>query len=150
MRALGARQTELYGGRILSPRLAVLSERECARLLETQSLGRLAIVVDGRPEVFPVNYAFAERVVVFRTSPGLKLERGPYTAAAFEVDSVDRTTGVAWSVVVHGTVQDISHAMDKLAERLRRLVVRPAPPGSRRVWMAIYADRMTGRRFSLK
>jgi hypothetical protein len=89
-------------------------------------------------------------VVVFRTSPGLKLERGPYTQAAFEVDSVDRRTGVAWSVVVHGTAQDISTAMDTLAERLRRLVVQPAAPGVRRNWMAIYADRITGRRFSLK
>jgi uncharacterized protein len=130
-------------------RTAKLSERECARLLKTQDLGRIAIVVDGVPQIFPVNYAFEERAVVFRTSPGLKLERGPYTPAAFEVDSVDRRTGVAWSVVVHGTAHDISSAMDGLAERLRRLVVRPAAPGTRTRWMAIYADQITGRRFKL-
>lgn len=137
---------------MMSParRTASLSERECARLLQTQDLGRLAIVVDGRPEVFPVNYAFEDGVVVFRTSPGLKLERGPYTRAAFEVDHVDGKTGVAWSVVVRGTAQDISSATDRLAERLRRVIVKPAPPGSRRRWMAVYADRITGRRFSLR
>jgi len=130
-------------------RTAVLSERESARLLKTRDVGRLALVVDGRPEIFPVNYAFDERAVVFRTSPGMKLERGPYTAAAFEVDHVDRTSKVAWSVVVHGTAHDITGSADRLSERLRTLVVRPAVPGQRRRWMAIYADRITGRRFRL-
>jgi nitroimidazol reductase NimA-like FMN-containing flavoprotein (pyridoxamine 5'-phosphate oxidase superfamily) len=131
-------------------RTAVLSERECARLLKTMDLGRIAIVVDGVPQIFPVNYAYEERVVVFRTSPGLKLERGPETPAAFEVDSVDRRTGVAWSVVVHGTAQEISGAADTLAQRLRRLVVRPQAPGTRTRWMAVYAGRITGRRFRLR
>ncbi len=134
----------------MAARSAVLSERESSRLLKTKDLGRLAIIVDGRPEIFPVNYAFEERVVVFRTSPGMKLERGPYTPAAFEVDSVDRRAGVAWSVVVHGTAHEISTAADVLAERLRRLVVKPAAPGARTRWMAIYADHITGRRFRLK
>ena len=130
-------------------RTAVLSERECERLLKAKALGRLAIVVDGLPQIFPVNYAYDRRVVVFRTSPGLKLERGPYTQAAFEVDSVDRKAGVAWSVVVNGTAQDISGATDTLAEHLRRLAVRPQAPGARTRWMAVYAARITGRRFPL-
>lgn len=132
-----------------SPRTAVLSERECVRLLKTRDVGRFALVVDGRPEIFPVNFAFDERAVVFRTSSGMKLERGPYTAAAFEVDDVDRRSGVAWSVVVHGTAHDISASADELSARLRRLVVRPAAPGARLKWMAIYAERITGRRFRL-
>jgi nitroimidazol reductase NimA-like FMN-containing flavoprotein (pyridoxamine 5'-phosphate oxidase superfamily) len=131
-------------------RTTVLSESESIRLLKTQSVGRLAIVVDGRPEIFPVSFAFEDRVVVFRTRPGLKLERGPYTQAAFEVDKVDRSSGVAWSVVVHGAAQDITAATDTLAERLRRLVISPLAPGVRRSWMAIYADSITGRRFRLK
>jgi nitroimidazol reductase NimA-like FMN-containing flavoprotein (pyridoxamine 5'-phosphate oxidase superfamily) len=136
-------------GETQARRTAVLSERECARLLKTKDVGRLALVVDGRPEIFPVNYAFDERAVVFRTSPGMKLERGPYTAAAFEVDHIDRASRVAWSVVVHGTAHDITGSADRLSERLRTLVVRPVAPGQRRRWMAIYADRITGRRFRL-
>ena len=131
-------------------RRGVLSESESARLLKTQSVGRIALVVEGRPEIFPVNYVFDEGVVVFRTASGLKLERGPYTPAAFEVDHVDATTGVAWSVVVHGTAQDISDSLDTVSERLRTLVVKPAAPGPRHNWMAVYADRITGRRFSIK
>jgi len=133
-----------------SSRMGVLSERECARLLQTQRIGRIALVVDGKPEIFPVNYAFDEGVVVFRTSSGLKLERGPYTPAAFEVDHFDPNEGVAWSVVVHGTAQDISSSLDSLSEKLRKLAVTPSAPGSRRHWMAVYADRLTGRRFSIR
>ncbi len=133
-----------------APRVGVLSEKECARLLKTKSVGRIALIVDRRPEIFPVNYAFDEGVVVFRTSSGLKLERGPYTPAAFEVDDIDEKARVAWSVVVHGTAQDISEAMDSVAERLRKLIVTPAAPGVRRSWMAVYADRITGRRFAVK
>ena len=131
-------------------RASVLSERECARLLKTKSVGRIAFVVDGRPEIFPVNYAFEEGVVVFRTSEGMKLEHGPYAAAAFEVDDLDSDKGVAWSVVVHGTAQDISSSIDALSERLRKLVITPAAPGTRKSWMAIYAERITGRRFAIR
>lgn len=127
-----------------------LSEAESTKLLKTQSIGRIALVVDGRPEIFPVNYVFDDGVVVFRTSTGLKLERGPYTPAAFEVDQLDTRAGVAWSVVVHGTAQDISDSLDTVSQRLRTLAVNPAAPGPRHNWMAVYADKITGRRFSIK
>jgi|SRR5579859_2726389 len=127
----------------------VLSEAECRRLLDTETLGRVAFVFDGRPQIFPVNYAFDDGVVVFRTSAGLKLERGPYTYAAFEVDHVDRATGVAWSVVVQGTAHDITDTIDTRSERLRQVLVKPVAPGDRSDWMGIYADRITGRRFKL-
>ena len=127
----------------------VLSADECRRLLQSESLGRVAFVVDGRPQIFPVNYAFDEGVVVFRTSPGLKLERGPYTYAAFEVDHLDRGNGVAWSVMVQGTAHDITETIDSRSERLRQLTIKPAAPGDRSDWMGIYADNITGRRFKV-
>jgi nitroimidazol reductase NimA-like FMN-containing flavoprotein (pyridoxamine 5'-phosphate oxidase superfamily) len=127
----------------------VLSESESSRLLKSKDLGRLAIVVDGRPEIFPVNYAFDEGVVVFRTAPGLKFERAPLTYAAFETDDVDRKHGVAWSVVVKGTVHEITTAIDRLSEHLRQLAVRPALPGERSEWLTVYSTTVTGRRFSI-
>lgn len=129
--------------------LEVLSEAECRRLLETDTLGRVAFVFDGRPQIFPVNYAFDDGVVVFRTSAGLKLERGPYTYAAFEVDHVDRESGVAWSVVVQGTAHDITETIDIRSERLRHLMVKSLAPGARSDWMGVYASSITGRRFKL-
>lgn len=129
--------------------IEVLSSDECEQLLRSSNLGRLALVVNGRPEVFPVNYAFAEGVVVFRTAPGLKLERAPLTQVAFEVDRVDTAHGIAWSVVVKGTAHDMSTAVDRLPERLRSLAVRPQAPGTHEAWMAIHEDSISGRRFGL-
>lgn len=130
--------------------LEVLSDEECQSLLRSQNLGRIAFVVDGRPQIFPVNYAFDEGVVAFRTAPGVKLDRGPYTHAAFEVDQVDRVKGLGWSVVIQGTVYDISQTIDARSERLRRLVVDPAAPGERKDWMGVYVDHISGRRFKLR
>lgn len=131
-------------------RTSELSQKECLRLLATKDLGRLAIVVDGQPLIFPVNYAMQDKVVVFRTGPGVKLERGPYTLAAFEVDDVDRRGGVAWSVMVQGTAQDITDSIDERSKQLRSLTVRPAAPGAKSRWMGVYAAKITGRRFRLE
>lgn len=130
--------------------MRALSEKECVRLLGTKDLGRLAMVVDGQPLIFPVNYAMQDRVVVFRTGPGLKLERGPYTRVAFEVDDVDPRTRVAWSVLIQGTAQDISQSVDSRSVGLRKLGVRPAAPGSKSMWMGVYAETISGRRFKAR
>jgi len=126
-----------------------LSREECERLLASQSLGRIAIVVEGRPQIFPVNYVLEDEVVVFRTSWGLKLERSPLTPVAFETDMVDPAAGEAWSVVVLGTAQDITEAIDTRSVRLRHLAVDPAAPGDRPYWMGVYVREMSGRRFRL-
>lgn len=126
-----------------------LSREECERLLASQNLGRIAIVVDGRPQIFPVNYVLEDEVVVFRTGWGLKLERSPLTPVAFETDMVDTVAGEAWSVVVQGTAQDITEAIDARSVRLRHLAVEPAAPGDRRYWMGVYLRDMSGRRFKI-
>src|ERR1039458_10704152 len=50
-----------------------IGEDECFALLGRQNLGRLAIVRDGRPEIFPVNYAMDGRTITIRTGSGAKL-----------------------------------------------------------------------------
>jgi nitroimidazol reductase NimA-like FMN-containing flavoprotein (pyridoxamine 5'-phosphate oxidase superfamily) len=37
--------------------LEEIPEDECLQLLERHDLGRIAIVVDGQPLIFPVNYS---------------------------------------------------------------------------------------------
>ena len=44
---------------------------QCWELLEDDTVGRLALVVDGHPEIFPVNYVVHRRSIVFRTAGGL-------------------------------------------------------------------------------
>lgn len=129
--------------------LEELSEQECEQLLASRDLGRVAMVIDGRPEIFPVNYAFADGVVVFRTGESLILERSPTTAVAFETDGMDDTKGLAWSVVVRGTAQNITNTIDTRSEGLRHLAVSPVAPGERNYWVGVYVSHMSGRRFKL-
>jgi nitroimidazol reductase NimA-like FMN-containing flavoprotein (pyridoxamine 5'-phosphate oxidase superfamily) len=37
--------------------LIELDPDDCAELLASSTLGRLGVLVDGRPEIFPVNHA---------------------------------------------------------------------------------------------
>ena len=50
-----------------------LSFDQCWELLDSETVGRLALVVDEHPEIFPVNYVLDNRTIVFRTGRGRKL-----------------------------------------------------------------------------
>ncbi len=127
--------------------VVILSEEDCWSLLRNHNLGRLAIVVEGRPRIFPVNYAAAEAVVVFRTEPGAKLKHGPGSAACFEIDGHDQGTSMAWSVMVVGVLEDVTDGDDERSRGLRRLPAEPAAPGNRLHWLALNADEVSGRSF---
>ena len=71
-------------------RLGILGREVCLRLLATDEIGRLAVVVANTPLVVPVDYALDGEAVVFRTDPGTKFGKGPRSRASFEVDSFDR------------------------------------------------------------
>ena len=127
--------------------LEPIAEQECLYLLGLQRLGRVAVVVDGRPQIFPVNYALSGRVVAFRTAPGTKLAKAPMSHVAFEIDDYDSTAGVGWSVMVKGIAYEITDAVDHDSLEVRRQLVRPVAPGQRDHWVAIRPDEITGRRF---
>ena len=127
--------------------ILTLPEDECWSLLRNHDLGRLAIVIDGRPQIFPVNYASTEHTVVIRTQPGAKLKHGPGSAACFEIDEFDQHGSMAWSVMVVGVLEDITDATDERSRRLRRLAVQPVAPGSRLHWLALKAEEVSGRSF---
>lgn len=129
--------------------LDTLPEAECWSLLERHRLGRLAVIVDGRPRVFPVNYAIGERTIVIRTGPGSKLRWGPGAEVCFEIDGYEETTGSGWSVMAAGTLEDITERPDVYADRLRHLGVRPQPPGERSHWLALSPAEVTGRAFTV-
>src|ERR1700675_480342 len=44
-----------------------IEEAECLEILGRHGLGRIAIVVDGQPQIFPVNYAINGRIIAVRT-----------------------------------------------------------------------------------
>ena len=50
----------------------VLTDAQCWDLLGANQIGRLAVVVAGRPDIFPVNYVVNEGEIYFRTGEGSK------------------------------------------------------------------------------
>ena len=90
-------------GSLSESRLAELDVDECVKLLSVHHIGRVAVVVDGQPLIFPVNYAMAGHHVVFRSDPGTKLHAAVDQQVAFEIDGVDGMYHSGWSVLVVGT-----------------------------------------------
>jgi uncharacterized protein len=127
-----------------------LSVGECLQLLGAHNFGRLAVIVDGQPIVFPINYALEGDAVVFRTAPGTKLSGAALGRVAFEIDEVDEATQTGWSVIVQGVGNEITSTIDERSERLRALEVQPWVPGERAHWVGILAQSVTGRRLRVR
>ena len=123
-----------------------LSVDECLELLRAHRFGRIAVVVDGHPIIFPVNYAIDADAVVFRTDPGSKLSGAVMGRVAFEVDGVDESARAGWSVIVQGAGSEITGALDRRSEQLRQLEVQPWVPGEQARWIEILPISVTGRR----
>lgn len=119
---------------------------DCAQLLESHHFGRIAVLVDGHPEIFPVNYVCRNGRVAIRTDSGTKLHAAAMSAVAFEIDSVDDDSRTGWSVVVKGTGYDVTDSVDDVSEELRQLQVDTWAPGGNASWIRIEPHSVTGRR----
>ena len=90
------RNLDLLGG------AEILSESECWDVLANETVGRLAVVSKGRPDIFPVNFGCDERAIVIYSNMGHKLLSASGAVVAFEVDRADPRSKMAYSVVLHG------------------------------------------------
>src|ERR1700734_648901 len=66
-----------------------ISVAECWQLLATQPVGRVAVIVGHYPLVFPVNFAVADKSILYRTGVGAKLHSIHRSNVTFEVDEID-------------------------------------------------------------
>jgi nitroimidazol reductase NimA-like FMN-containing flavoprotein (pyridoxamine 5'-phosphate oxidase superfamily) len=86
--------------------LHVVDTAGCLRLLTATHLGRLAVVVEGRPRIVVLNHLRDARGLVFRTGVDALLARltgdGRAVHAAYEADSVTPTLRSGWSVIARG------------------------------------------------
>jgi nitroimidazol reductase NimA-like FMN-containing flavoprotein (pyridoxamine 5'-phosphate oxidase superfamily) len=123
-----------------------ITKSECLELLAAGTLGRIAVVADGQPEIFPVNYIFDEGRVAIRTNEGTKLDAAVLSQVAFEIDSVDEDEHTGWSVVVRGTAYDISDSLDEVSRLMRGFPVDTWAPGDKTSWIRIEPALVTGRR----
>lgn len=125
-----------------------LSFDDCWELLASAVIGRLALIVDGHPEIFPVNFVVERRRVVFRTGAGTKLwQSTKETAAAFEIDGYDRRAGEAWSVITRGTTALIESQEERSAADA--LGLEPWEPGTKSHYVRLEPKVLTGRRFTV-
>jgi len=125
-----------------------LSFDDCWELLADDIVGRLAIVVDGHPEIFPVNYVIHQRSIAFRTAPGSKLWGAEMErAAALEIDGYDPATEVAWSVVARGDTEIIGDQAEK--DAVDSLGLEPWQPGEKAHYVRLNTKALTGRRFKV-
>lgn len=130
--------------------LAELPPRTCMALLSRSWLGRLAVDVDGHPEIFPVNHVVdpVDGSVLFPTREGTKLHASlGHRLVAFEADGVDTDDGSGWSVLMVGTAE-LERNPDVAAWAAARRAVPWAISEESR-WIRIRPVRVTGRRISL-
>jgi len=89
--------------------LQVLDRDDCLRLLAGSNFGRIGVTFSAIPVVLPLNYRLVGEEIVFRTSPGTKLEAAVEEAVvAFEVDQIDSFTHAGWSVLVTGIARRVT------------------------------------------
>lgn len=129
-----------------SRHIGALTVEECLDLLETQKLGRLAYVVDGRPRILPLNYALHQGSVIFRTGLGDVLDTIHQHEVEFEVDHGEPDARTGWSVIVCGVAEEIWRPEE--LEISRQLSLRPWAPGNRDHYVRILSTAITGRRIA--
>ena len=124
-----------------------IPEGECLDILEQHSLGRIAVVVDGQPQIFPVNYAMSGRIIAFRTGSGTKLSHAPGSRVCFEIDGYDSSAGTGWSVMVLGVAVDATDSFDDVSWAAHAATPWPLAPGAKPFRVGIEPSQVTGRRF---
>ena len=124
-----------------------IPREECASLVAAERLGRLAVLVDGRPEIFPIHHVYDEETgsVAFPTNDRTKLHGAlNWPFVAFEVDGMEMDPPSGWSVLVVGRAEEMTD-QDAIARlSARRTAVWRAEEGA--FWVRIRPTKMTGRR----
>ena len=123
-----------------------LDRQECLKLMERHPAGVGRVALAGpRPVIFPVNYAIDGDNIVFRTDPGTKFDAAVQKSyVAFEVDWVEPTWQIGWSVVARGQARVVTEP--KELERVRRLPLLPWAKGDKENFVTIDAELISGRR----
>ncbi|MHA7304217.1 pyridoxamine 5'-phosphate oxidase family protein [Arthrobacter sp. TMN-49] len=141
-------KTPPSGARPDAANIETLSGAQCWEFLHGQVVGRLAVVAEDHPEIFPINYAVDGESIIFRTAEGTKLYGSTSnTPVAFEIDGYDPHTEQAWSVVLRGRVAAIEDGAG--FEEANDLTLQPWQGGIKNHLMRILPLNLSGRRFQV-
>lgn len=131
--------------------LVELSYPECVEKLRLGCVGRIAVLGDPFPLIFPVNYRLVEFAddaapghlwIAVRTRAGNRIDRAS-TYVSFEIDGVEPARRRGWSVLSTGTL----HAADRSAAEFEaRFDSQPWLTTDRDRWLVIQPVEITGRR----
>ena len=126
-------------------RLEELSREECIDLLKTHAIGRISIVDEGFPRIFPVNYRVTETEVgpwiTIRTRRDNVIDHVGANVC-LEIDGVNETQREGWSVLVCGRLDGLMIDSPKLAETFQS---DPWIAKKRDSWLVIEPLKVTGR-----
>lgn len=126
----------------------VLLDDECWVLLDTASVGRLAIAIAGKPDIFPVNFVVDGDSLVFKTGAGTKFAAAALLHdVALEIDGYEPEDRTAWSVVVKGRAHEVERMEEVFAAEDLPLFPWAAHPKPN--FVRITVDQITGRRFHI-
>jgi nitroimidazol reductase NimA-like FMN-containing flavoprotein (pyridoxamine 5'-phosphate oxidase superfamily) len=118
-----------------------LTANECEVLLTSMDVGRVAVVEDGCPLVFPINYKMVMTdggpVVAIRTRSDNVIDTLG-RMVCFEIDGVDPSHDGGWSVLVRGVL--VESLPDPEYDS------NPIDNEHRDAWRVIVPTHITGRR----
>jgi uncharacterized protein len=117
----------------------------CRQLLAAASVGRLAVVDQGRPALVVLNHAVDGDDVLFRTAEGSMLARLTHhepVPAVFEVDSAFPPGRSGWSVIAKGNLLRESHPARWARARAK---IATWAAGERDVVLRLEVGEVTGR-----
>ena len=111
-----ARRARAAPGRI--PLSRASPPAQCEAHLAAGGIGRIVLSTGSGPVAYPVNFVFARRCVIFRTSDAMVANITG--VVAFEVDHVDEAMSEGWSVLVRGHARLIEDPEVRLAAAATR------------------------------
>lgn len=121
-----------------------LSSAECWTRLRNSKIGRLGVLVDSAPEIYPVNFVVDAQSLVFRTDPGNKfkaMERSP--SVCLEVDGIDHDRETGWSVLAKGRASEVTTPVE--LDALAGLPLSFWGIGEKAHWLRVAVTEVTGR-----
>jgi uncharacterized protein len=122
-----------------------LTEAACMRLLGTVRVGRVALTQHALPVVVPVTFGLDGSGIVIPAAPGSVLGASqPDLVVAFQADQLDLDTVSGWSVLVTGTLREVTGRGALL--RAHQLGLPPWPSGDRHHFVRITPGIVSGRR----
>lgn len=122
-----------------------LQRADCLELLASRPVGRLGVVVDDAPEIYPVNHVVDGETILFRTSAGSKLAAlEQHDSVCFEADGFDEEHEMGWSVLIKGRAAEVVDPLEQ--EQALLLPLRLWEFGDKSTLVRITPNEITGRR----